>query len=106
MGDRKKLIIFPAELLDFAENYAEKHGKTFSALVRNALATYVGFNGSIEVAPAHGAGGDLARYKTAETHARVCEKMREAKAIKHIREEAKKRIATNRDGEEKRSNAA
>lgn len=88
-----RAVKFPENLLAQAESFAKSRRWSFSTLVREAVAEMIGFKEDIEVAPAHGAGGDLARYKTAETHARVCEKMREAKAIKHVREEAKKRIA-------------
>jgi len=89
MPERKATSIFsvslPKGLAEFAREKAEQEGLSFSALIKVSLAKYTGYKGSIFVQN----GGDHASSKSAETHARVCEKMREAKARKRkgLREE-------------------
>jgi len=79
-------------VVERAEEEATRRGITFSAficlLIENAL--------GLESSPAL-RGGDHASSKSAETHARVCEKMREQKALKRVREEAARRIKEQRE---------
>lgn len=84
----------PIELASAAKEYARRNGVSFSELIRKALFEKIGFKGALPVMPhggvragsgakkGQGNGGDLSRFKTPETHARVCAKMREAKAKK------------------------
>jgi len=97
MPERKATSIFsvslPKGLAEFAREKSEQEGLSFSALIKVSLAKYTGYKGSIFVQN----GGDHASSKSAETHARVCEKMREQKAPKRVREEAARRIKEQRE---------
>lgn len=74
-------------LFNSASDYARAKGKNFSELVRELLCQELGLNAS-EHLPSPQFGGDLSRFKTKETHKRVCERMRIAKAAKARDEEA------------------
>lgn len=94
---RENVIItasVPIELASAAKEYARRNGDSFSELIRKALFEKIGFKGVLPAMPhggvragsgakkGQGNGGDLSRFKTPETHARVCAKMREARAKK------------------------
>jgi len=85
-------ICFPQKVVERAEEEATRRGITFSAFVCSLVENALG----LESSPAL-RGGDHASSKSAETHARVCEKMREQKALKRVREEAARRIKEQRE---------
>ncbi len=67
----------PKEVVNIAKEEAKARGITFSALVNLSLCSFLGLDVSQQKW-----GGDRSKYKSAETHARVCERMREAKEAK------------------------
>lgn len=75
----------PVGLATFAKAWAKDHGVAFSAVLKEALAKHIGYEGNIFVQN----GGDRSRFKSEATHARVCEKMREAKAKKQMEAQAR-----------------
>lgn len=94
-------VSLPKELVVEAKTRAEKEGVSFSVIVCKGLNQYLGTNVPVPVwGRKVGLGGDMSKYKTAETHARVCERMREAKeakrsgiALSKTEEERIKRLA-------------
>lgn len=96
MGKENVIITasVPIELVSAAKEYARGNGVTFSELIRKALLEKIGFKGVLPIMShggarvgagakkGQGSGGDLSRFKSPETHARVCAKMRAAKAAK------------------------
>jgi len=78
-------VSLPVKLIAFARDWSAERGEAFSAVVKDALAKYVGYKGSLYVQ----VGGDRSMYRNKSDLEKQAALMREAKARKRkgLREE-------------------
>jgi len=91
-------VSLPVKLIAFAREWSSERGEAFSAVVKDALAKYVGYKGSLYVQ----VGGDRSMYRNKSDLEKQAALMREAKARK--RKGLREVYAEGRSRKERSSN--